>query len=48
MCEGESGGATIVTRYLASAASLQKAEPLLLRAQFVEPFERRVDLLRGQ
>ena len=42
---GESGVATVVTRYLACAASLQNAEPLLLRAQFVEPFERRIDLL---
>ena len=45
---GESGVAAIVTRYLACAASQQNAEPLLLRAQFVEPFERRIDLLRGQ
>jgi len=37
---GESGVAVIVTRYLACAASQQNAEPLLLRAQFIEPFER--------
>ena len=41
----KSGVATIVTRRLAYAPSLQNAEPLLLRAQFVEPFERRIDLL---
>ena len=36
----ESGVATMVTRRLACAASLQNAEPLLVRAQFIEPFER--------
>ena len=39
-CARESGVATIVTRYLVCAASLQNAEPLLLRAQFIELFER--------
>ena len=42
---GESGVATIVMRRFAGAASLENAKPLLLRTQFVEPFERRIDLL---